>query len=54
MVITLTYKEARELNQYLKSWERVRDSSEKGEICFDRDKLEYDREQDKVEVTILD
>lgn len=53
MIITLTYKEARELNQYLKSWERVRDTSEKGEICFDQDKVEYDRDQDKVEVTIL-
>jgi len=50
MVITLTYKEARELNSYLKAWERVRDSSEKGEIYFDADKLEYDREQDEVKV----
>jgi len=53
MNITLTYKEARELNDYLKAWDRVKDRSESGEICFDRDKLEYDRNQDKVEIELL-
>lgn len=53
MTITLTYNQARELNQYLKAWERVRASSEKGEIHFDQDKLEYDKNQDKVEVILI-
>lgn len=53
MEIILTYKEARELNNYLKAWERVRDASEKGEIFFDTDKLDYDKSDDKVKVIIL-
>ena len=53
MIISLTYKEARELTDYLKAWERVKDRSEHGEIFFDQDKLEYDKDQDKVEVTLL-
>lgn len=53
MIIALTYKQAQELNDYLKAWERVRDRSESGEIHFDTDKLEYDKAQDKVEVEIL-
>lgn len=53
MIISLTYKEARELTEYLKAWDRVKDRSKKGEMKFDRDKLEYDRTQDKVEVELL-
>ena len=53
MIIALTYKQARELNDYLKAWERVRDRSKSGEMKFDKDKLEYDRDQDKVEVELL-
>lgn len=53
MIISLTYKEALELNDYLKAWERVRGRSKRGEISFDKDKLEYDREQDKVEIELL-
>lgn len=53
MIITLTYKEAREINHYLKAWERVRDTSKSGELKFDQDKIEYDRDQDKVEIELL-
>lgn len=53
MKIELTYKEARELNDYLKAWDRVKDRSKSGELKFDQDKLEYDRDQDKVEVELL-
>jgi len=53
MIISLTYKQARELNDYLKAWERVRGTSESGEMKFDKDKLEYDRAQDKVDIELL-
>lgn len=53
MLIVLTYKEAKELTAYLKAWERIRDRSEKGEIHFDADKIEYDKSHDEVKIEIL-
>ncbi len=53
VLIVLTYKEAKELNEYLKSWERVRSRSEHGEIHFDADKLEYNKTKDEVKIELL-
>jgi len=53
MIITLTYKEAGEVLDYLKTWQRIKARSEKGAIHFDPDMIEYDESQDEVKVTIL-
>ena len=53
MIIVLSYKEAKELNNYLKAWERVRDRSKSGEMKFDMDKLEYDKSSDEVKIELI-
>lgn len=53
MVISLNYDQAKTLAHLIKHWERDYLTAEQAEIYTDSDKIEWDRIQDKVEITII-